>query len=170
MAKSTEVTVADPAPSKFKTLPTEDIIEGVIEELEALIVERGKDARKFTMLVMWETGQTLRNAERDHKVNISALVRHVASDNRITGRQMGERNLWLSLKFFDSMPVFEKVYETEHGENVSWTKIKKMLTTPKPKKEKNIKELAISLVERLGVDEARKLAEEIINECDKQKK
>ena len=45
-----------------------------------------------------------------------------------------------------------------------------MLTTPKPKKEKTVKEMAIDVVERLGTEKARELAEEIVKECDKQEK
>lgn len=153
--------------TKYTAKPTEEIIEAVINDVEEILVQRTKEAREFTMKVAWETGEVLRESEKKFKVNISALVTRIALDNRLTGRQMGERNLWFALKFFDSFPAFEKVYETEHGENISLSKVKKMLTTPKPKKEKTIKEIAIALVEGLGVEKARQLIKEIEKECDK---
>lgn len=168
MAKGKELAVAGEVKAKYTAKPTEQVVESVISEIEELLVQRTKEARESTMLVAWETGQALRKAEKDHKVNISALVGRIATDNRIAGRQMGERNLWFALKFYDHFSQFNKVYETEHGENISLSKVKKMLTTPKPKKEKTIKEIAIHLVESLGVEKARKLAKEIEAECDKQ--
>lgn len=156
--------------AKFTAKPTEAVVETVVEEIEALLVERTKEAREYTMMVFYETGQKMREFEKRFKVNISGLVERVAGDNRISGRQMGSRNLWMAIKFFDTFPVFEKVYQTEHGENISMTKIKKLLTTPKPKKEKSIKEMAIDIVERLGVEKALELAKAIEAEVKAQKK
>ena len=155
---------------KYKAKPTEDVVEAVIQDIESVLVERTKTARENVILCAWETGETIRKAEKDHKVNVSALVTRIATDNRLSGRQMGERNLWMSLKVYDSFPKFDKIYQTEHGENITFSKLKKMLTTPKPKKEKTVKEMAIDVVERLGVEKSRELAEEIVKECDKQEK
>lgn len=150
--------------SKFKAKPTENVIENTIDELEAIIVQRGKHAREEVMSVFWETGQVLRKIERTEKVSISALVSRIALDNRISGRQMGERNLWFAIKFFDSFPKFELVYDTEHGENVSLSKIKKSLITPKPKKSKTLQQIAYDLVDKLGADECQRLIAEIEEE------
>lgn len=155
---------------KYKAKPTEDVVESVIQEIEATLVERTKTARENTMLALWETGELLRKCEKDNKVNISALVSRIAIDNRLTGRQMGERNIWFALKVYDAYPKFMKVYETEHGENITVSKLKKMLTTPKPKKEKTIIEMAITIVESLGTEKARDLAKQIVVECDKEDK
>lgn len=156
--------------SKFKNKPTEQVIESVIDELEALLVQRGKEARADYMLMFWETGQLMRSKEQENKVSISALVSRVALDNRISGRQMGERSLWFAIKFFDSYPTFEVVYETEHGENISLSKIRKMLLTPKPKKAKTLQVLAYELVDKLGADEAQKLIQEIEKEIARREK
>lgn len=153
--------------SKFKAKPTEQVIESVIDELEALLVTRGKEARADTMMMFWETGKTLRDAEKHNKVSISALVSRVALDNRISGRQMGERNLWFAIKFYDTYPKFELVYDTEHGENVSLSKVKKLLLTPKPKKAKTLQQIAYDIVDRLGADEALKLIQEIEKEIER---
>lgn len=98
---------------KYKAKPTEEVVESVIQEIESMLVERVKAARENTILAMWETGEIIRKTEKDNKINVSALVTRIAIDNRLTGRQMGERNLWFSLKVFDSFPKFDKVYETE---------------------------------------------------------
>lgn len=156
--------------SKFKNKPTEQVIESVIDELEALLVQRGKEARADTMMMFWETGQLLRAKELENKVSISALVSRVALDNRISGRHMGERSLWFAVKFFDSYPKFELVYDTEHGENVSLSKIKKLLLTPKPKKARSLQQVAYDLVDKLGADEAQKLIQEIEKEIERREK
>lgn len=155
---------------KYKAKPTEELVEAVIQEIEAVLVERNKSARENTMLAFWETGQLIRKHEKDNKVNVTALVNRLAMDNRLTGRQMGERNIWFALKAYDSFPKFNKLYETEHGENISISKLKKMLVAPKPKVEKTMKELAVDIVARLGLEKAKELAEEILKEIKKQDK
>lgn len=150
--------------SKFKAKPTESVIESTIDELEALLVTRGKEARADYMKMFWEAGDLLRKTEKQNKISISGLVSRIALDNRISGRQMGERNLWFAVKFFDTYPDFETVYETEFGENVSLSKIKKLLVTPKPKKSKSLQEIAYDLVDKLGADEAQRLIQEIEKE------
>lgn len=151
--------------SKFKGKPTEQVVESVIDELEALIVQRTKEAREFTMRVFWETGKLLRDAEKSNKVSISALVSRIAMDNRIAGRQMGERNLWFALRVYDySGAKFEALYDTEHGENITVSKLKKLLVTPKPKKNKTLQQIAYDLVDKLGADECQRLIQEIENE------
>lgn len=143
--------------TRYSTIPTEQIVESVVDELEAMLVEVTKQAREYNIKVYWNTGEMLREAEKDNKINITSLVERVSHDNRISGRQMGLRNLWLAIKIFDSYPVFEKVYQTEFGENISISKIKKELTIPKPKKEATIDEMAQKLFNHLGVDKIEKL-------------
>ena len=155
---------------KYTAVPSENVVESFIDELEAMLVERVKKSREDVMMVSWDTGRMIREAEKEHKVSITILVNRLADDNRIAGRQMGERNLWTAVKFFDSFPHFEKVYLTEHGENISFTKVKKMLTSPGPKKEKTMREIAESLVNRLGIEGATELADEIWKVCKALKK
>jgi hypothetical protein len=179
MSKKTKAIVAIPADkialeafkaSKFKAKPTEQVIEATIDELEALLVQRTKEAREDTMKIFWETGELLRQKERENKVSISGLVSRVALDNRISGRQMGERNLWFAIKFHDTFPKFGTIYETEHGENISISKVKKLLITPKPKKAKTLQIIAYDLVDKLGADEAQKLIIEIEKEIERREK
>ncbi len=144
---------------RYVQKPTDEVIDAVVDELEAMLVERTKQAREYTILVFWEAGQMMRNAEKEHKVNISSLVTSVARDNRISGRQMGERNLWMALKIHDTYPVFEKVYSTPHGENISLSKIKKELTTPRPKKEPTIEEMAMHIYEKFGTERTQLLVD-----------
>lgn len=156
--------------SKFKNKPTEQVVESTIDELEALLVQLGKEARADVMKLSWQTGELMREKERQNKVSISALVSRVALDNRISGRHMGERSLWFAIKFFDTFPKFEMVYELEFGENVSFTKIKKMLITPKPKKARSLQQVAYDLVDKLGADEALRLCVEIEAEVKRREK
>lgn len=151
--------------SKFKAKPTEQLIESVIDEIEAMLVQRGKEAREDMLMMCWETGKMLREAEKANKVSISGLVSRVAMDNRISGRQMGERNLWFAVRVFDySGAKFEALYATEHGENITVSKLKKLLVTPKPKKNKTLQMLAYDLVDKLGADECQRLIQEIETE------
>ncbi len=154
--KQSEITLASGV-VRFVAPPSEQIIEHVVDELEAMLTERTKQAREYNIKVFWEAGQMIRDAEKNHKVNISKLVERVAGDNRISGRQMGERNLWMAVKIFDSYPVFDKVYNTEHGENISLSKLKKELSVPRPKKEPTIDEIAVRLFNQLGVERTEKL-------------
>lgn len=142
---------------RYTQLPTEQIIESIIDEMEAMLVERTKEAREYTIRVYWEAGQMLRAAEKEHRVNITNLVFRVAHDNRIGDRQMRETNLWLALKIFDKYPTFEKVYDTEHGENISLSKLKKDFSVPKPKKDPSIDEIASQIYNKLGPDKTEKL-------------
>lgn len=145
------------AEQRYVKQPTDEVVGSVVEELEAMIVERGKQAREYGIKMFWEAGEMLRDAEKRYRVNISALVGRVARDNRITERHMGERNLWMAIKIFDTYPVFEKIYSTEHGENISLTKLKKELSVPRPKKEPTVDEIAIKLYEHLGPEKTSKL-------------
>jgi uncharacterized pyridoxamine 5'-phosphate oxidase family protein len=156
MAKKTNAVVPS-VQTRFATQPTEQVVESVIDELEAMLVERTKQAREYTIKVFWEAGQMMRDAEKNHKVNISALVERVGQDNRIAGRQMSRTNLWMAIKIFDTYPVFEKIYNTEHGENISLTKLKKELTEPKPKKEPTIDAIAARLFDQLGMEKTKRL-------------
>lgn len=165
--KTTEVS----APEKYKVLPSEEIVESVIGELEAFIVEGGKQVRETGLKIFWGVGQMLRHAERDHKVNITALVERVVSDNRIKERQMGARNTWFALKVYEfTKGDFEKLYTTEHGENLTVTKLKKLLTEQKPKIEKTVAEIAERIVATMGVEKAMELTDAIFKACKAEKK
>lgn len=169
MDKNKSLAVVDKMPvEKYKTKPTEDLVEHIIQDIESMLVERLKTSRENTMLAFWETGEIIRNCEKENKINVSALVDRLAMDNRITGRQMGARNIWFALKVFDTYPKFEKLYDTEHGENITVSKLKKMLTAPKPKKEKTVHEIAVDIVNRLGVEKSEKLANKILKLCKDQ--
>lgn len=164
--KKSLITLPDGS-TRFSLQPTEQIIESVVDELESMLVERTKQAREYTIMVFWEAGKMMREAEKSHKVNISKLVERVSHDNRISGRQMGERNLWMAIKIFDTYPAFEKVYSTEHGENISLTKLKKELSTPKPKKEPTIEDIALRVYNQLGPDKTEKLIKALQKLLDK---
>lgn len=151
---------------KYKGIPSEKQLEELVIELEPMLVERGKMERETKMKTVFDTGKILRTAESEYKVSITALVDRLAQDNRIRGRQMGERNLWFSITLFDwTKGNFEKVYDTEFGENVSLTKLKKMLVKDKPKKEKTLEELALDFVHKYGYEKAFQFSELLAKEA-----
>lgn len=158
--KKSEIVLAS-GEVRFVAPPTEQIIEHVIDDLESMLVERTKQAREYNIMVFWEAGKMMRDAEKKYKVNITKLIERVAHDNRISGRQMGERNLWMALKINDTYPVFEKVFNTEYGENISLSKLKKELSTPKAKKEETLNQIAVKIYNKLGVERTQKLVKEL---------
>lgn len=147
---------------KYEAEPSSDIVERLAEEMEAMLVTRTKEAREFTIRVFFEAGEMMRDAEKKNKVNITALVELLSSDNRIRERQMGERNLWMALKIYDwTEGDFEKVYKTEEGENISLTKLKKMLTTAMPKKDPTSQELARQIFDKFGQAKCKEIVKEL---------
>lgn len=139
------------AVKEYNDIPDLDVVESVAGEIETIWVQLGKTVREGQIRMVWETGELLRKTEKDNKVNITALVTQVAKDNRMQNIAVGERSLWFALKVYDSYAKdFEKVYDTEYGENITLTKLKRLLTTPVPKKEPTAKEIAEKLYDKFG--------------------
>lgn len=145
LAKNDEVKI------KYSQMPSDDIVEATIVEIESAVVAKINEARESVIGSFWYTGEIIRMAEKDHKVSVSALIARVAEDNRMTGRQMGDRNLWFALKLYDTYPDFDSIFEIEgFGQNISLTKLKKMLVKPKEKKEPTIEDIALKIFDRMG--------------------
>lgn len=152
--RGVEITKAVSAEVKeYGKEPSEDLIEHIIEELEPMIVERVNLARETMLKIIWETGKTLREAEKANKVSITAMVSMLAKDHRMSGRQMGERNIWFAIKVFDTYPKFNDILDTpEYGQNISVNKLKKLLVKNKPQvpEEPDIREISLKLYDKLG--------------------
>lgn len=153
--------------SKFKAPPSEELIESTVQEIESTAVQLGKIAREAVIKVGHKIGEELRRIEKAHKVCITKIITRIGADNRLKERQWGQRNLYYALLCYDRHPDFESIYDTELGENITWSKWKKMVTTPKPKTIKTIQEMAYDLVDKLGVEAAEDLVEELKKEIDR---
>lgn len=101
-----------------------EALEALVEEIEAIVVEKAYQANEAKLELFWLTGEALRRYEREQNVSITALVQACANDNRLSGKQMGERNLFWALKIFDKFPQ----KEFPEDKNATLTKVKKLLT------------------------------------------
>lgn len=159
-----EVSTDVKTPKEYGQEPTNELIDQLIDDLEPMMVERINLARETMLKIVWETGQTLREAEQKNKVSITAMVSMLAKDSRMSGRQMGERNIWFAIKVFDTYPKFNDILDTpEYGQNISVSKLKKLLVKNKPKiaEEPDIREISLKLYDKLGKKGCKALIAEI---------
>lgn len=137
-----------------------DVKSNLIDEIESIVVEKFYESQSAKLDLFWMTGETLRRYEREQNIPITTLVEICASDNRLQGKQMGERNLFWSIKLFDTYP--EREYPG--GKAASVTKIKKLLTSgSKEKPELNLDKVVSDLIHKYGYDTAKEIASKIIN-------
>lgn len=143
--------------------PEPKIIESAIEEIFSAVTETVKGWRELQIRTYWESGRILRDTAKDNGVGISALVMHCAADERLLDVKMGQRSLWFGIKLFDwTEGDFEKVYATDHGQNISVTKLKKELMAPAdPKPEPTVAELAERVFNKLGVAGSKEFIKEL---------
>ena len=105
----------------------EEALGGLIEEIDALITEKVYEFQQAKIDLFWLTGEALRKFEKENGTGITELVLAVARDNRLSNKQMGERNLFWALKIYDKYPT----REFPDDKATSLTKIKKQLTDGK---------------------------------------
>lgn len=146
---------------EYPAEPSVQIVESVIEEIKSAVTETVKSWRELQIKTYWEAGRILREASNDHKVGITALVMQCSADTRLLEVQMGQRSLWFGIKLYEAFQEFEGVYQTEHGQNISVTKLKKMLIESPKKKEPSIQDVAGSIFRRLGVEACKELVQEL---------
>ena len=101
-----------------------EALEALVEEIEAIVVEKVYESQNAKLELFWLTGEALRRYEREQNISITTLVQACANDNRLSGKQMGERNLFWALKIFDKFPL----KEFPDDKAATLTKVKKMLT------------------------------------------
>lgn len=136
-----------------------DVRSNLIDEIESIVVEKFYESQSAKLDLFWLTGETLRRYEREQKIPITTLVEICASDNRLQGKQMGERNLFWSIKLYDNYPD----REYPGGKGASVTKIKKLLTTgTKEKPEVSIDKVVSDIIQKYGYDTAKQIAEKIL--------
>jgi hypothetical protein len=140
------------------------VFNGLVEEIEAIIVEKVYDFQMAKLDLYWLTGETLRKYEADHKIPITKLVEMCAADNRIKGRHMSDRSLWDAVKIYDTYPT--KEFPGEKGATL--TKVRKLLAGDQPKIEEPIdtQKIAGDLIQKYGFDTAKQIAEKIIHYND----
>jgi len=137
-----------------------DVRNYLIEEIEAIVVTKYHESQQAKLDLFWLTGETLRRYEREQKIPITHLVEACARDARLEGKQMGERNLFWSIKLYDHYPD----REFPGGKAASVTKIKKLLTDNSAKEEKqvDIEKVAGDIIQKYGYDTAKAIAQKIL--------
>lgn len=137
------------------------VINSLVEEIESIVVEKAYESQQAKLDLFWLTGETLRRYEREQNVPITQLVEACAMDNRLSGKQMGERNLFWALKIFDTFPT--KEFPGEKA--ASLTKVKALLRDGSDNKdaEPDPAKIASEIIKRYGLAVALKIATHIQN-------
>lgn len=100
---------------------TEDWYKLLVDNVDSAITEGEFNARMGVLETYHGVGRDLTSASKEHQIPITELVHRVAVDAEI-----GERNLWYAVKFFDKFPDLSKLPE---GKDLSWSKIKRKYLT-----------------------------------------
>lgn len=115
-------------------IPTEELGH-VAEQIDATLGMHIKQAREKVLEGHWLTGQIIRDYCKTNQEKVTLLVKHTSERYPI-----GETTLFLCVAFFDKFPEFEKVYKLEEGENISWNKVRGLLSPQKKNEEKETDE------------------------------
>ena len=113
-----------PKESTALSAVTREVVDGVVEEVEACFVE-GTFTANFTIIETYhKIGEILRTTDAP----ITDLVKKVASKTQGKYKQLGERSLWSAVKLFDKYPDLNQL---PGGKSITITKVKKLLEDPK---------------------------------------
>lgn len=137
------------------------VINSLVEEIEAIVVEKAYESHQAKLDLFWLTGEALRRYETEQKVPITQLIEGCALDNRLSGKQMGERNLFWAIKIYDTYPTKEFPGE----KSATLTKIRALLSDGKDKvEEKKVpQEVANEIISEYGMAFAQEVAMHITN-------
>ncbi len=148
----------------METSLSKGVINNLVEEIEAIVVEKAYESQQAKLDLFWLTGETLRRYEREQGVKVTHLVEMCATDNRLSGKQMGERNLYWAIKIFDTYPT--KEFPGEKAATL--TRVKKMLTDGKQedKTPPDATKVAGDIIQKYGFDFAKEIAQKILTYND----
>lgn len=133
-------------------------IKSIAEEIEAAAVTTITTVREYQIRYFWEIGQILNGAD----IPITELIKGLTREESMVRIHMSERSLWDALKIYQAYPNFEKVYETPHGQNISITKLRAIMSPSTEKPEVADLDIAKSLIKRIGHDRAHAVARVIL--------
>lgn len=135
-------------------LTTEDWYESLIVDCDAIITEGVFNSRWTLIQTYHDLGERIRK-EKD-KAPTTKLVKQVAKDLDVT-----ERNIWYAVQFYDAYPDINQLPE---GKNISWSKVKKLLSSGDEEYEQTFDPLAIAIrfVKRYGIEGAQDISRAIV--------
>lgn len=142
----------------MSNLAVDEKINGLIEDIEAIVVEKAYESQNAKLELFWLTGQALNDFVSDNGGKVTDVIKRIAADNRLSGKQMGERNLFWAKKIFEAFP--DKCFPEEKA--ASLTKVKKLLGgEEKEELQPSAVDVAIKLVKKYGLKFAKEVAYEI---------
>lgn len=105
-----------------------DWFRSLVDECKAIATETRFSAQQALIEGYHALGERIR--QEDKKMKISDLVYHLAGE-----LGMSERSVWHSVQFFDKFPVLDEVPGFTSDKSLSWSRVKKLLSSPKPELE-----------------------------------
>lgn len=142
-------------------IPDEQVLEGVIEEINAAWIE-GNFTANMTKVEMYHNIGKILKEKVDEGYGITDMVQKIVSDAEGRGQDIGTKNLWDAYSFYVAMPELSKLPD---GKNISWQKVKRLIhtgsTEPKIEDEPDFILIARKLYKRFGHDGATDLYREL---------
>lgn len=109
------------------TIFADDRFDALVTELQSITIERVFNSNDEKLREHHEKGKAITEFVSEHKVDASLLV------DSLRRYKCGSRStLYLGYQFYRKYPSFDEVYNTEHGKNISWNKIRAILQSKKP--------------------------------------
>lgn len=124
------------------------VYESIVEEIDAVCTERIFNARSERLMLYHDVGRILKEKE-DEGFKVTDLIQKLSADERLKGKEMGERNLWFAHKLYRTYP---DVGALPDGKNCSVNKMKLLLSGPKEEKPINFEEIAGKIHAKYGAD------------------
>lgn len=100
----------------------------LVSDCKAITTETRFSAQQALIQGYHELGSRIR--QDDTKMKISELVYHLAGE-----LGMSERNIWHAVQFYDKFQELENVPGYTDDKSLSWSRVKKLLSTAKPEAE-----------------------------------
>ena len=129
------------AVKKEVSLKNEGWYKGLVDDCQAIVVERGTNARMEVIEGKWELGQRITQANEEMergKVYGKRIIENLANDLGVS-----TTDLWNCVKFYKELEVekFDNaVQKLPEGKNVSWYKITLWLGDRKSNEENKVKQ------------------------------
>lgn len=153
--------------SSSEIVPAEDVVikddayVELLEEMNAIKVEFAYQRNISLCDQHWHWGKAIVEYQKEHNVGVSAFVRELHKD-----LGLAERSLWFAKRAADTYPTIDEWHNAlPDGKATSWTKAKLLLggNASEPSGDPDLKKVATGLIKRYGLDDAKAIAEIIMN-------
>lgn len=128
----------------------DEVYTSLVEDIKATLVEGSFTERMARIETYHKIGEEVRNFEQSTKRNVTATVKALSGD-----LNLAERSVWTAVKFYDTYPDMSALPD---GKAISWTKVKRLLGDGTEEKEIDLNKVALGIVKRYGIDDAKVIA------------